>query len=356
MRRSKAQMAGWLKRLLPPTAPPLRGIAKAILKAAVFGVIIGPVLGIFFGWSGPVRAAMVSAVYCIVFYALCALPSGYAREYFGGRFSTRAKAAVVLTNLGGIVAASLVMLALFEGYPFQLQDVQIPIVLIMFALAWGYVVSTRQFVDAEKQLANARAHTRVLQSRMNPHFFFNTLNTISALIPEDPAAAQRMLGLMADVSRYVFTERESEIAPLIHELEFARAYVEIERVRFGNRLLCELPADSDAGGLSIPTFTLQPLIENAVRHGISKRVGGGSIVVRLTRHGRSFSLAVENDVEDAVSETHFFQRGHALDNIRERLQLIYGGQASIEVTTPQSNVVSVRIEAPVEQAQNGWEP
>jgi LytS/YehU family sensor histidine kinase len=349
-------MAGLLKRLLPPTAPPLRGIPKAILKAGVFGIIIGPVLGIFFGWSGPVHAAMISAVYCIVFYTLCALPSGYARQYFGGEFSTKRKTAGALTTLVGIAAASLLMLVLFERFPFQLQDVQIPVVLIMFALAWGYFVSTRDFADAEKQLTNARAHTRVLRSRMNPHFFFNTLNTISALIPEDPPAAQRMLGLMADMSRYVFAEREGEIAPLIHELEFARAYLEIEKVRFGSRLRCELPGDSDAEGLSIPIFTLQPLIENAVRHGISKRVGGGSIVVQLKRHGRNFSLAVENDVEESVSETHFFQRGHALDNIRERLQLIYGGQASIEVTTPQPYVVSVRIEAPVGQAQNGREP
>src|SRR5207249_3166850 len=111
---------------------------------------------------------------------------------------------------------------------------------------------------------------------------------------------------------------ESEVVPIIRELEFARAYVEIEKVRFGNRLRCELPSHSDAEGLSIPIFTLQPLIENAVRHGINKRVGGGSIVVRLARQVRHFSLTVENDIEDsALSETHFFQHGHALDNIRE---------------------------------------
>jgi LytS/YehU family sensor histidine kinase len=189
---------------------------------------------------------------------------------------------------------------------------------------------------------------------MNPHFFFNTLNTIAALIPEDQAAAQRMLGLMADMSRYVFTGADSEVASFRDELEFARGYREIERVRFGGRLQCILPSESEVEGIVIPIFTLQPLIENAVRHGIGRRIGGGTIVVGLVRTGAWFTLTVENDVEDSsVSEAGFFKSGHALDNIRERLRLIYGAQASIEVTVPRPNIVSVRIEAPASPTQNG---
>jgi LytS/YehU family sensor histidine kinase len=249
------------------------------------------------------------------------------------------------------------MLAIFERNRFQLQDVQILIVLIMFVLGWGYVVSARQFANAEKRLADVRAHTRMLQARMNPHFFFNALNTISALIPEDPLAAQRMLGLLADMSRYVFTGGESETVPLVQEVEFARAYLEIEKVRFGNRLRCELPSKADKEAISIPIFTVQPLIENAVRHGIGKRVDGGSIVVRFARRDGRFWLTVENDVDDsALPEAGFFLRGHALDNIRERLQLIYDGKASIEATRPRPNVVSVRVEMPAGGLQSGLEP
>jgi LytS/YehU family sensor histidine kinase len=344
----------WLVRALPPTAPRPRQIPGAVFRAALFGVIIGPVLGVFFGWSGPLRAAMVGGTYCVVFYTLCALPVGYTREHFAEKLPRRAIAAVVVTNLAGIAAASLVMLVLFEGFRLQLQDLQIPIVMAMFALAWGYLITERQFADAEGKLANSRAYTRVLQSRMNPHFFFNTLNTIAALIPEDQAAAQRMLGLMADMSRYVFTGVDSEVASLRDELEFARGYLEIERVRFGGRLQCTLPSDSEVGDIVIPIFTLQPLIENAVRHGIGKRIGGGVIAVELIRSGAQFTLTVENDVEDsAVSEADFFKSGHALDNIRERLLSIYRGQASMKVTFPQPNLVSVRIEAPGRPKQNG---
>ncbi len=344
----------WLIRSLPPTAPHVRQIPYAILQAALFGVIAGPVLGVFFGWSGPVRAAMVGGTYSLMFYVMCALPVGFTREHFAGKFPTKARVAVVAANLVGIAAASLVMFVLFEGFRLQSQDLQIPIVLIMFALAWGYVVTERQFADAEKRLANSSAYTRVLQSRMNPHFFFNTLNTIAALIPEDQAAAQRMLGLMADMSRYVFTGAGGEVASLRDELEFARGYLEIERVRFGGRLQCTLPGDSEVEGIVIPIFTLQPLIENAVRHGIGKRVGGGAIAVGLLRTGTRFALTVENDLEDSpVSEADFFKSGHALDNIRERLRLIYGGQASLEVTVPRPNLVSVRIEGPARPEQNG---
>jgi hypothetical protein len=325
-----------------------------ILRAALFGIIVGSLLGPFFGWFGLVRAAMIGGTYSVMFYVLYALPVGYTREYFLGKSTTGGKVPVVLSNLVGLVAASLAMFLLFSGHGLQLQDVQIPIVLIMFALGWAYVVSERQFADAEKRLAQSRAYTRVLQSRMNPHFFFNTLNTIAALIPEDQAAAQRMLGLMADMSRYVFGGADSEVVPLREELEFTRAYLEIEKVRFGGRLQCTLPSDPETEGIVVPIFTLQPLIENAVRHGFGKLVGGGAIVVSFARSQSRFRLTVENDVEDAPgSEADFFKGGHALDNIRERLQLIYGGQASLEVTVPRSNLVSVRIEAPERPAQNG---
>lgn len=346
-----------LIRSLPPTAPRVRQLPGAILRAALFGVIVGPVLGVFFGWSGSLRAAMIGGAYSVVFYILCALPVGYTREHGAGILSTKAfPAAVALTNVMGIAAASLVMFKLFEGYRFQLPDIQIPIVLWIFALAWGYLVSERQFADAEKRLANARAYTRALQSRMNPHVFFNTLNSIAALIPEDQAAAQRMLGLMADMSRYVFAGGDSEVVSLRDELDFARAYLEIERVRFGGRLKCTLPNDSEVEGVVIPIFTLQPLIENAVRHGISKRLGGGAVAVGLSRTGGRFVLTVENDVEDSpVSEADFFKSGHALDNIRERLRLIYGRQASIKVTFPRQNLVSVRIEAAASPSKNGSE-
>jgi hypothetical protein len=180
---------------------------KGIIQAAVLGFLAGPVLGVFFGWSGPIRAAIVSAIYAGVFYTTYALPTGYARRQFSSR------PAVLLIGFAGLIVASVVMFIIFQptlGMPI----VQIVIVLGLCVLAWAQLVSTQQVAEVEKGLATSRAHTKMLRSRMNPHFFFNTLNTISALIPEDGAAAQRMLGLMADMSRYAFSDEDIEVVAL----------------------------------------------------------------------------------------------------------------------------------------------
>lgn len=93
---------------------------------------------------------------------------------------------------------------------------------------------------AQKAAAEARAQVKALQAQINPHFYFNTLNTIYALIPVDPAA-QRTVGLLADMSRHAFASAQSDLVPLAQELDFANAYLEIEKVRLGNRLQCEMP-------------------------------------------------------------------------------------------------------------------
>src|SRR5262249_493529 len=136
-----------------------------------------------------------------------------------------------------------------------------------------------------------------------------------------------------DMSRYVFAGIQTELVPLARELEFAKDYLEIEKVRFGRRLQAELPDATCAEGLTIPALTLQPLIENAVSHGIARIVSGGVIFVRLHRNGSRFSLTVENEVEDSARPTEhdFFRPGHAVHNIRQRLHLAYGGNASIQV-------------------------
>ncbi len=328
-------------RLLPSTTPQFKEMPKGIIQAAVLGFVAGPLLGVFFGWSGPIRAAAVSAIYAVVFYTTYAVPTGYARRHSSSRL------AVLLTGLAGIIVASVVMFMIFQptlGMPI----VQIVIVLGLCVLAWAHLVSRQQVAEVEKGLATSRAHTKMLRSNMNPHFFFNTLNTISALIPEDGPTAQRMLGLMADMSRYAFSAEDVEVVELEHELGFARAYVQIEQVRFRERLRCELPTDASIQGLHIPIFTLQPLIENAVRHGIAKRIGGGTVRMILDRNAMDFSVTVENDADSGdVSESKFFQPGHALHNIRERLRLIYAGRASVEVRSPRENVVAVTIQAPV---------
>src|SRR5205823_2987934 len=158
--------------------------------------------------------------------------------------------------------------------------------------------------NIEKTAAVARAELKALQAQINPHFFFNTLNTISSLIPEDPDSAQRTLGMMADLSRYAFASAQNELVPLSRELDFARVYLAIEQLRFGSRLRVELPDIRRAEGIVLPPLILQPLIENAVKHGIAPRICGGAVCVRLDRDESAFSLTVEN--EGAAPRDDFF--------------------------------------------------
>jgi two-component system sensor histidine kinase AlgZ len=145
---------------------------------------------------------------------------------------------------------------------------------------------------SEKALTAARAQSRVLQAQINPHFFFNTLNTISSLIPVDPHAAQQTVGRLADMSRYAFSGTERQKVALAEEIEFVRAYLEIEHARFGDRLRFELPCSAQMEGLELPPLIIQPLVENAVRHGIARRADGGAVSVHVHRDGPHFVVVV----------------------------------------------------------------
>jgi LytS/YehU family sensor histidine kinase len=219
----------------------------------------------------------------------------------------------------------------------------------IIAMAIALALNAWARLQVEKELTVARAHTKALQAQINPHFFFNALNTISALIAADPEEAQRTVGLLSDMSRYAFSTAQAEAVSLAREIDFARCYLAIEKARFRDRLHFELPDAAAAGDISLPSLTLQPLVENAVRHGIAQRVEGGSVMVRLNRNQTYYSLAVENEADSnaEISEMTFFREGHALANVRNRLRLAYQGQASIEVRACAPNIVVVTIHAPI---------
>jgi LytS/YehU family sensor histidine kinase len=249
--------------------------------------------------------------------------------------------------LGGTLACATALT--LSGDPTGAQLIRMSSVDGALAMGCALALSLWDKAQAEKNLVAARARAAALQAHINPHFFFNTLNTISAMIPSDPPAAQHTLGLLADMSRYAFATVDGERVSLARELAFARTYLEIEQARFGSRLRYELPESASVEGLSLPALTVQPLIENAVRHGIGKLVKGGAIVVRTRREGPRFLLTVENSSELGSShpEAAFVLEGHALANIRERLRLHYQGRASLTVSFPRPDTVTVTIEVPI---------
>ncbi len=174
--------------------------------------------------------------------------------------------------------------------------------------------------------AETKARLAELQSRIRPHFLFNTLNTALALVRLDPARAERVLEDLAELFRVAITD-SGESVTLAEEVELARRYLAIEQIRFGDRLQVTWDIDPGADAARMPPLLLQPLVENAVRHGVEPADAGGAIRVRTrVRHGRAV-VSIANSVPKAPSRPG---NGMALKNVRERLRLMHDVAAQFD--------------------------
>ena len=184
----------------------------------------------------------------------------------------------------------------------------------------------RDEADARRMAAEARLTS--LESRVQPHFLFNTLNSIAALIHEDPAGAERMTGQLASLLRSSL-DQQTPLVPLDEELQSVRNYLEIERVRFGDRLRYHISADRAAGDVRVPRLAVQTLVENSVKYAVSPRREGASIAVRASANTGHVRVEVEDDGPgfDATAAPP----GHGLALVRERLAGMLGERASLIV-------------------------
>jgi two-component system sensor histidine kinase AlgZ len=189
-----------------------------------------------------------------------------------------------------------------------------------------------RLVEARLREEAARAQLAALQARINPHFFFNTLNTIASLLEDDIEAAEEVLHRLAGLFRYAFKASDTAAVALSEELAFTRDYLAIERARFGDRLQVEWDIDPDSEQVPIPGLLLQPLVENAVGHGIAPRVEGGKVLVSSRLVDRTLHLDVVDDgVGISHSQDELVKDGHGLGNVRRRLAAIYGGRGSLSL-------------------------
>jgi len=208
---------------------------------------------------------------------------------------------------------------------FVLPNLLIAAIVGALTLRYFYVADEwRRSVELE-----ARARIRALQARIRPHFLFNSMNTIAALTRSDPARAEEAIEDLADLFRFNLRDAQGQIS-LRQELEVARIYQRIEQLRLGERLhvrwkVADLPARA-----LMPSLLLQPLLENAIGHGVEPLPEGGTVTVQ----GRTVGETVEIEVSNPVPpERRPARSGHriALDNIRQRLELAYPGRSAVEV-------------------------
>lgn len=199
-----------------------------------------------------------------------------------------------------------------------------------------------QSVELEKSLAEAR--WQALQMQLNPHFLFNTLNAISSLVRKDPAAAERMIVRLGELLRAVLDTARTQETSLRQELAFLRGYLEIEQTRFGERLQVRIEVPDDLLEARAPNLVLQPLVENAIKHGISPRARPGLLEISATRQGQRLCLRVRDNGAGRPGSPPLCD-GVGLSNTRARLQQLYPGDHRFEAApaAPEGFLVEVEI-------------
>ena len=191
------------------------------------------------------------------------------------------------------------------------------------------------------------ARLRVLEAQLNPHFLFNALNSVRALVVADPAEAQRAVTLLARLLRRTLEASDEVTHPLRDELDVVRTYLEIERVRFGDRLRFSVEADAGLADREVPALLVQTLVENAVKHGVARDPAPGTVEVRVTGEPDDGGLCVRV-VNSGRLERASRPGGYGLENARERLDLLYGRHASLDLREgpPGCVVAEVRLPEP----------
>jgi hypothetical protein len=214
---------------------------------------------------------------------------------------------------------------------------------IFAALALYLRFREEQAVLGRLALQYERSRLHALRMQINPHFLFNTLSAIAGLVRPNPAAAELMVTRLGDLFRRTLADRDAEFIPLSEELDLGEQYLAIQRGRFEDRLTYELRMEPALGTVSVPPLLLQPLLENAVEHGIGSAEGRVRVQVLCTAAGDTISLTVKNSGEPQLRATSRLHTGIGLESVRDRMHAAYGPTASVQTETPAPGEFVVRL-------------
>ncbi len=186
-----------------------------------------------------------------------------------------------------------------------------------------------------------------LKDQMNPHFLFNTLNTVAALIPADPSKAEKVVVKLSALYQGILSAASKTSHSLQEELEFCRNYLDIEQVRFGSRLSAEFEVGEgfEPAKVQVPVLLLQPMVENAVKHGLSPRASGGRIWIRAGLQNGYLAVTVEDDGV-GFGQSPYKGSGTALENTRKRLELGYGPEGILEISSRDGGGTIITLRMP----------
>ena len=232
------------------------------------------------------------------------------------------------------------------------------LVFALIALAYHAAANAYEVRQSERQAAQlearlARSELEVLKMQLQPHFMFNTLQTASALMEYNVGAARRVLTSLGSLLRFSLDNLGTQEIPLRDELAVLRQYVDIQRARFRDRLQVILNVDPNAENLMVPSLLLQPLVENAIRHGVEQLARGGTIEIRIERIGDLLSIAVVDDGPGLIPHSGgptSVGNGVGLANTRARLRQMYGSAAKLELANRSSGGCWLEVVLPAREA------
>jgi two-component system, LytTR family, sensor histidine kinase AlgZ len=304
-------------------------------------------IALVFRCNIPVTLASLAAIPgSIVLCVLCrssryiAKVQPLSRAQFLQSATTLGAASLVSGSLfGGVILA---ICALFDQADPVIAELALLITsgagLYLLMAAFYYVAISKEdvrlaYVQAlEAQMLAKEATLAAMNAKINPHFLFNCLNAIAALAPRDPVATQKMCVDLASFLRWRLHASDARLVPLGEELDATRAYLDIERVRFSDRLIVQETIDEDCLQVLAPPHVIQPLIENAIKHGIAQLENGGTIALRVGKDRDRIAIEVTNDL--AAQEREATPKsGKGLPILRQRLNAMYGQDASLSVVT-----------------------
>jgi two-component system sensor histidine kinase AlgZ len=258
------------------------------------------------------RPQQVAAVALVLALALCWLMAGMASAYLGGVVTGVDWRSLALKSSAITLTVGVLGLAAFDNY-------------------WRGRLSAHRAKQAQLE---------ALQARIRPHFLFNTLNTGAALVHARPGEAERLLLDLSDLFRAALSG-DGEI-PLADELALARRYLEIEALRFGPRLRLHWDLPDPVPDVRVPTLSIQPLVENAIRHGVEPSPEGGAVEVRVTSDARSVQITVANDLPGAGARSGPVHAGHqvGLASVRSRIEAHTEGRGRVEAGVVEGRYVA----------------
>jgi hypothetical protein len=235
--------------------------------------------------------------------------------------------------------------------------------ILTFVIAYALILTVTYVVDSREKMGRqmteaarlneelSRAQLAALRGQMDPHFMFNTLNSIVGLVRDqrNDAAVGMIVGLSEFMRRASADSHRAQVT-LTEEVEYLQRYIDIQQVRFGNRLRVSLDIPVELGHAQVPNLLLQPLVENAIKHGVSKRVAGGEIRVAGTRRDDNLRLTVYNDGPWVREDLEATSGGVGLGNLRTRLQILHGDRSELLLRPVDTGGVEVVVTLPFLEA------